>query len=386
MKLSSRGAVPPFIVMDVMRQADARAAAGHRVIHLEVGQPSTSAPAAVRAAATAAIASERLGYTDALGTQTLRQRIAHHYGESYDLDVDWRRVVITTGSSAAFLLAFLAAFDAGDRVAVAVPGYPAYRHILRALNADVALLPVDADTGFQPTPHLLASQGNTLAGIVVASPANPTGSMLSPEKLRLLVEYCLEHGQTLVSDEIYHGITYEMPAATALTFSNETVIINSFSKYYSMTGWRLGWMVVPSAMSRSIECLAQNLYISPPAISQQAACAAFDCRDELNDNVTRYAANRHLLLRGLPKAGFASLAPADGAFYVYARLDDDDEDALPFVGRMLQETGIAATPGDDFDPQRGRRYVRFSFAGDTQDVTEAVERLINWRNGRSQQA
>ncbi len=378
-KVSRRGAVPPFIVMDVLRAANERAAAGHDVLHLEVGQPGTAAPRRVIDAAAAAAAGDRLGYTDALGLPALRQRIAGHYAEIYGIEVDWRHVVATTGSSGAFVLAFLAAFDAGDRVALASPGYPAYRNILAALGVAVIDLEVGPETGFQPTPTMLDRIDGRLDGLIVASPANPTGTMLSPDALAALVRACADRGVRLVSDEIYHGITYGAPAATALAFGEQAIVVNSFSKYYAMTGWRIGWMVPPPPLLRSIECLAQNLFISPPTLSQHAAIAAFDCRDELDGHVARYARNRAILLGDLPRAGFAELAPADGAFYVYADVTPLTNDSPAFCRRMLAETGVAATPGIDFDPARGHRFVRFSFAGGTDEMAEAMRRLIAWR-------
>jgi aspartate/methionine/tyrosine aminotransferase len=378
LKVSRRGQVPPFIVMDVMRAANQQAAEGGDVLHLEVGQPSTGAPAGVVAAARAALG-ETLGYTDALGLPALREAIAAHYRDSYGVALDPARVVVTTGSSGAFLLAFLAAFEAGDRVGLAAPGYPAYRNILTALG----LVPVELQAGvehrYQPTLELLRAQGDTLDGLIVASPANPTGSMLAPAELAALAQHCERSGIRLVSDEIYHGITYGFPTATALASSDEAIVVNSFSKYFSMTGWRLGWMVVPPGMLRAVECLAQNLFISPPSLSQRAAIAAFGCREELDANVARYAANRALLLDELPKAGFDRLAPADGAFYLYADVAHLTNDSQAFCRRMLRETGVACTPGIDFDPARGHATLRFSFAGATEAMAEAARRLIPWR-------
>ncbi len=379
LKGASRGAIPPFIVMDVMRRAHDHHLRSGNVLHLEVGQPSTAAPAAVIEAARRAMTADRLGYTDALGVEALRRRIARHYGETYGVDVGWRRVVVTTGSSGAFVLSFLAAFDVGDRVAVAIPGYPAYRNILGAFGVEVVTVPVDSDSNFQPTPALLGGLSQPLHGLIVASPANPTGTMLSAAELRALADYCADHRMRLISDEIYHGITYSAKAETALAVSDDAIVINSFSKYFSMTGWRLGWMVLPEALIRAVECLAQNLFISPPTLSQLAALAVFECRDELNANVARYARNRALLLAELPKAGFTHLARADGAFYVYADVAELTNDSEAFCHRLLAETAIAATPGIDFDPLRGHRFVRFSFAGSTEDMGEAARRLIAWR-------
>lgn len=381
--LSRRSAIPPFIVMDVMRAAHERAAAGGHVVHLEVGQPSTPAPAAVVEAAQRALVVDRLGYTDALGLPTLRQRIARHYGERYGVDVDWRCVVVTTGSSAGFVLAFLAAFDAGDRLVMAVPGYPAYRHIAAAFGIETVPIEVNASSRFQPTPDHLATLPVTPAGLVVASPANPTGTMLSTAALADLAGFCRERDITLISDEIYHGITYDAPATTALAVSPDVIIVNSFSKYFSMTGWRVGWMVVPNALTRRIECLAQNFYISPPSLSQHAAIVAFDCDRELQENVARYAHNRDLLQRALPALGFPHVAPADGAFYAYVDLSAYTTDSLDYSRRMLAEAGVATTPGVDFDPVRGNRWLRLSYAGSTAEIEDAIARLADWRGGAS---
>lgn len=377
LKVARRGEIPPFIVMDVMRAAAERAAAGGDVLHLEVGQPSTGAPSRVIAAAHAALDAEALGYTLALGTDRLRERIAGHYKAMYGVAVPTERVVVTVGSSGAFLLAFLAAFNPGDRVGVAAPGYPCYRHILRAVGVEVVSIPVGPDSHFQPTPEILERAHMPLDGLVVASPSNPTGTMLRPGELEALAAWCRRHGVRLISDEIYHGITYGAPATTAAGFE-EVVTVNSFSKYFSMTGWRLGWMVVPPDLARAVECLAQNLFISPPSLSQAAALAAFDCTDELDANVARYADNRAVLLDGLPAAGFDRLAPADGAFYVYADVSRFTNDSEAFCRRMLKETGIAATPGVDFDAAEGDRFVRFAFPGTTADMAETVRRLRDW--------
>lgn len=378
MKISRRGQVPPFIVMDVMTAAAAREKTHGDVLHLEVGQPSTPAPAGVLAAAQAALRDDKIGYTVALGIPPLRQAIADHYGRAYGTAVAPERVVVTTGSSGAFLLAFLAAFDVGDRVALAAPGYPAYRNILTALGIEAVEIPAGPDTRYQPTPELLEKHGGKLDGLIIASPANPTGTMLSPEALADLTAYCDSRSIRLVSDEIYHGITYGMGTATALQTSGSAVVVNSFSKYYSMTGWRLGWLVLPEELLRPVECLAQNLTISPPTLSQYAAVAAFDCAEELDRNVARYARNRSLLLEALPRAGFDRLAPADGAFYLYAEIGHLTNDSVEFCRRMLAETGVAATPGVDFDPVRGHATMRFSFAGATEAMAEAADRLHRW--------
>jgi aspartate/methionine/tyrosine aminotransferase len=379
LKVAARGAIPPFIVMEVVRAAAERVAAGGDVLHLEIGQPSTPAPRAVIAAAQAALAHDVLGYTEALGVPALRARLAGFYRERYGVAVPAERIAVTVGSSGAFLLAFLAAFEPGDRVGVTVPGYPAYRHILRALDIVPVELPVGAATDFHPTVALLERIEGPLAGLIVASPANPTGTMLSRAHYQELARYCAARAIRLISDEIYHGISYGEPATTALEVTRDGVVINSFSKYFSMTGWRLGWMVLPEDLVRSVECLAQNLFISAPTLAQHAAIAAFDASAELDQNVRRYAANRALLLDALPGAGFPAFAPADGAFYLYADVGHRTNDSEEFCRRMLAETGVAITPGIDFDPDRGNRYVRFSFAGATADMAEAARRLTAWR-------
>ncbi len=385
LKVGSRGAIPPFIVMDVVRAANQREAAGEAVLHLEVGQPGTPAPSGVLTAARRALESDRIGYTDATGIPELRQRIAAHYGETYGVDLDPSRVTVTAGSSGGFLLGFLAAFDAGDRVALAVPGYPAYRNILSALDIEPVLIVAEEEHRFQPTPNLLeqwqSENGCRLDGLIVASPSNPTGTMLDRPAMTALVDYCRGAGIRLVSDEIYHGITYGAAAVSALELSDEAIVINSFSKYFSMTGWRLGWMVLPEQLRRPVECLSQNLFISPPTLSQLAAVAAFDCRDELETLVASYARNRDLLLGELPKAGFDHLAPADGAFYLYADVAHLTNDSEAFCRRILAETKVAVTPGVDFDPLRGNRFLRFSFAGREAEMAEAAERLRVWLKG-----
>lgn len=379
LKISARGQVPPFIVMDVMRAAAERAATGADVLHLEVGQPSTPAPVGVIAAAQEALRRDILGYTDALGIPALREAIARHYRVRYGIALDPARVVVTTGSSGAFLLAFLAAFDAGDRVGLAAPAYPAYRNILKALD----LVPVELEAGseerYQATVELVRRAPTPLDGLIVASPANPTGTMLHAHELEALARHCEAAGIRLVSDEIYHGITYGPHEATALATGNSTIVINSFSKYFSMTGWRLGWMVVPASLLRAVECLTQNFFISPPALSQHAAIAAFECGEELDRNVARYRENRDLLLAELPKAGFDRFAPSDGAFYLYADVAHLTNDSEDFCRRMLREIGVAVTPGTDFDPARGHGTLRISFAGSTAAMAEAARRLKSWR-------
>jgi aspartate/methionine/tyrosine aminotransferase len=383
LKVARRAGISPFIVMDVMRAANARdrvaGTEAERCVHLEVGQPGTPAPRGVREAAKAALDSDRLGYTDALGVPALRERIARHYLETYGVTVRPERIVVTTGSSGAFLLAFLAAFDHGDRVALADPGYPAYRNILTALGVTPVGIAADLRSRFQPTPELLDRVAGGMHGLIVASPANPTGSMMAPDELAAVTRWCAAKGVRFVSDEIYHGITYGRPAATALAYGDDVIVINSFSKYFSMTGWRLGWMIVPPDLLRGVEVLAQNLFISPPSLPQIAAVAAFDAKPELDANVARYRANRDLLLAELPAAGFSEFAPADGAFYLYADVSHMTNDSEAFCKRMLAGAGVAATPGTDFDPGRGRAFVRFSYAGTETDMIEAARRLKSWR-------
>ena len=378
LKVARRGQVPPFIVMDVMQAAADREAAGGEVLHLEVGQPASSAPEPVLEAARQALIDDRLGYTVAYGVLELRQRISAHYADWYGVEVDPARIAVTTGSSAGFTLAFLAAFEAGDRVAMVSPGYPAYRNILTALGVEPVLLLSGPEHRFQPTPELLEAIDGQIDGLIVASPSNPTGTMLGQSEMAALTRYCQEREIRMISDEIYHGIDYGARAVTALSSDPNAVIINSFSKYFSMTGWRLGWMVVPEDLLRSVECLAQNFFISAPTLSQVAAIAAFDSHKELQANIVRYTRNREVLLQALPAAGLDDLAPADGAFYVYANVARFTNDSTDFCRRLLADTGVACTPGVDFDPDRGNAAVRFSFAGATEDMEEACRRLAAW--------
>jgi aspartate/methionine/tyrosine aminotransferase len=379
LKVSKRGRVRPFIVMDVLRAANERQAAGEDVLHLELGQPGTPAPRGAIEAAQAALETEQLGYTEAFGLGALRARIARYYETRYGVAVDARRIVVTTGSSGGFVLAFLAAFDPGDRVALADPSYPAYRNILLALGIEPVSLAAGPETRYQPTIELIERAGGALDGLIVASPANPSGTMLEADELKALAEYCRGRGIRLISDEIYHGITYQREPSTALAHDDQAVVINSFSKYFSMTGWRIGWMVAPDDLMRSIECLAQNLFISAPTLSQHAALAAFECTDELDRNVAGYAENRALLLDRLPAAGFDRLAPADGAFYLYADVSRLTNDSEAFCREMLDRTGVATAPGIDFDQARGRAYLRISYAGPTAEIAEAATRLAAWR-------
>jgi aspartate/methionine/tyrosine aminotransferase len=381
---SGRSAVPPFMVMDVMAAAARIEASGGHVVHMEVGQPAASAPASAIAAARAALGG-RLDYTEALGIPSLRARIARHYEERYALAIDPARIVVTTGSSAAFVMAFLALFDPGDRVAVAVPGYPPYRHILTALGCQPVLIETTAASRFAITPDLLiaAHRQAPLKGVLVASPANPTGTMMTAEAIGNLLAAAHDEGIRFISDEIYHGLDYAFAAETAARLSDDAVVINSFSKYFCMTGWRVGWMVLPEALVRPVDRLQGNLAISVPALSQIAAQAAFDGRDEVEAVKHVYEENRLVLLEGLPKAGLDRMLPVDGAFYLYADVSRFCSDSVAFAKQMLEKAHVAATPGIDFDPLNGNRFVRFCYAGSTADMHEAVGRIAKWLAART---
>ena len=378
---AARAAIPPFHVMDVWAAAGERQRTHGDLVNLSAGQPSTPAPRPVRSAAAAALDADVLGYTVALGIPALRAGVAAHYGHVHGLAVDPADVVLTTGSSGGFLLAFLAAFDVGDRVAMARPGYPCYRNILTALGCEVVELPCGPETRHQPTVAML-EELDGIRGLIVASPANPTGTVLPPAELAALASYCAGAGIQLISDEIYHGISYPGAPATASawTTSREAIVVNSFSKYFSMTGWRLGWLLVPERLRRAVDRLTGNFTICPPALAQHAAVAAFTPEGyaEADGHVARYATNRALLLDGLVGLGIDRLAPADGAFYVYADVAHLTDDTMDWTYRLLAETGVAVAPGVDFDPVDGHRSVRFSFAGATDDITTAVARLAGW--------
>ena len=373
MRVSRRSEVDPFIVMDVMEAARKAETAGRHIIHMEVGQPGTGAPKAAVAALQKAMVDDALGYTVALGLPALRQRIARLYGEWYDVDLNPERVVITPGSSGGFILAFTALFDTGDRVGIGAPGYPSYRQILSALD----LVPVDLQTADENRLQPVASDltGQSLSGLMVASPANPTGTMLGKSDMQALIDACRHSGTSFISDEIYHGIEYEKKAVSALEITDDAYVINSFSKYFSMTGWRVGWMVVPEDHVRVVERIAQNMFICAPHASQVAALAAMDATDELEANMDVYRANRTLMLQGLPDAGFTRIAPPDGAFYVYADVSDLTNDSRAFAEEILEKAGVAVTPGLDFDPVRGHTTLRFSYARSTEDIAEGLERL-----------
>ncbi len=377
---SARSDVPPFMVMDVMAAAARLEAQGRRVIHMEVGQPAAGAPATAIAAARTALASGPLGYTETLGIPSLRRRIARAYAEWHGIDIDPSRIVVTTGSSGGFILAFLAAFQAGDRVAVALPGYPPYRHILTALGCEPVGIETNAATRWSMTGDaLLAEHRKTpIKGIVIASPANPSGTMMTAPALSDLISVAEDAGIIVISDEIYHGLDYAFAAECAAHISPDAIIVNSFSKYFCMTGWRIGWMVVPPSLVRAVERLQQNLAISVPTLAQIAAEAAFEGRAELEDVRRGYEENRWILLEGLPRAGLDAFLPADGAFYLYADVSWFSTDSLTFATRMLEEAGVAATPGVDFDPVCGRHYLRLCYAGARGDMHEAVEQIGNW--------
>jgi aspartate/methionine/tyrosine aminotransferase len=371
--------------MDLLAAAGRRQRTHGDLVDLVAGQPSTPAPAPVREAARRALDAELIGYTMAIGIPELREAIAGHHRRTHGIEVTADDVVVTTGSSGGFLLAFLAAFEAGDRVAIARPGYPCYRNVLTALGCRVVELPTGPESRFQPTVAMLEALDEPVQGLVVASPANPTGTMLLPEELAALARWCEEHGVQLMSDEIYHGITYaaggsSTAQSSAWETSREAVVFNSFSKYFSMTGWRIGWALVPERLRRPVDVLTGNFTICPPALAQHAAIEAFTDASyaECDGHVTRYAANRQLLLDGLPRLGIDRLAPADGAFYVYADVGHLTDDSMAFCHRLLAETGVATAPGIDFDTEQGNRFVRLSFAGRPDQMTEALDRLAGW--------
>lgn len=372
MRSSTRGDVDPFIVMDVMEAARKAEAAGRHIIHMEVGQPGTGAPAAAKAALIDALG-DPLGYTVGLGLPELRVRIAKHYADWYGVDLNPYRVVITSGASGAFLLAFSALFDNDDRVGLGTPCYPSYRQILKAVGLTAVDIPTTFKQRFQPQPSDVAT--HDLKGLIVASPANPTGTMLTRDEMTALDQACRAHGTALISDEIYHGIGYDRPAVSALEVTDEVYVVNSFSKYFSMTGWRVGWMVVPEDHVRRVERLAQNMFICAPHAAQKLALHAMDCAPELDGNLAVYTANRTLMMDGLARAGFTKCAPPDGAFYVYADVSDYTDDAVAFAADILENAGVAVTPGLDFDPVRGHHWLRFSYARSTEDITEGLARL-----------
>ncbi len=377
---SSRSDVPSFMVMDVMAAAARIEAAGGHVIHMEVGQPAAPAPQTAIKAAQEALARGQVEYTAALGTPSLRARIARHYRDTYKCDVDPEQIVVTTGSSGAFILAFLALFEPGDRVAIAAPGYPPYRHILTALGCEPVLIETHAETRHALTGEALLAEHRKkpLKGVLVASPANPTGTMMSREALTDLIAAAESEGIRFISDEIYHGLDYAFPAVTAAELSPNALVINSFSKYFCMTGWRVGWMVVPPSLVRAMERLQQNLSISVPTLSQIAAEAAFDGAAEMEEIKHGYQENRRILTTGLPQGGLTKFLPADGAFYLYADVSEFTKDSFEFAKAMLEQTHVAATPGADFDPFHGKSFIRFSYARSSAEMQDAVTRICKW--------
>jgi len=380
-KTALRAGIPPFYVMDVWLAAAERQRTHGDLVNLSAGQPSVGAPEPVRAAAAEALAANQLGYSVALGIPELRAAIARAYSDRHALTVDVDDVVLTTGSSGGFLLAFLACFDVGDRVAIASPGYPCYRNILTALGCEVVELPCGPDTRYQPTAAMLAEAG-PLDGVIVASPANPTGTVIPPDELAAIATWCDTTGVRLISDEVYHGLVYSGAPQTSCAWSTsrDAVVVNSFSKYFAMTGWRLGWLLVPESLRRTVDCLTGNFTICPPVLSQVAAVAAFTPESiaEADGHLRHYGANRELLLNGLRDIGIDRLAPTDGAFYVYADVSDFTGDSLSFCEKLLADTGLAIAPGIDFDPARGGAFVRLSFAGPASDITQALSRLGSW--------
>lgn len=380
LKVSRRGSsVPAFMALKILAEARAMQAKGADVLHLEAGQPSKGAPARVLAAAQEAILKHPMGYTEALGIPALRDEIAAYYERRYRQKVDPRRVIVTTGSSGAFLLAFLGAFDAGDKIAMAAPGYPAYRNILLALDLVPVELMSTHEDKYQPTVEKLMALPEKPAGLIVASPSNPAGTMLDKAEMQKLADYCKANGIRMVSDEIYHGVTYEQDGVTALAVTDEAIVINSFSKYFSLTGWRLGWMVVPEDLIEVSTAIMQNLFISPPTLSQYVGLASLPDTSEVDAYVQEYRRNRDLLLSGLPQCGFGRLSQVQGGFYIYADVGGLTNDSPSFCRELLNETGVAITPGVDFDPARGSRTVRVSFAGSTESIEQAVERMMKWR-------
>ena len=377
---SLRSSVEPFFAMEVLAEAARLEAEGRRIIHMEVGQPSAPAPDLALAAARGVLETGRLGYTEASGIAPLRDALVRHYRKGHGVDVPRNRIQVTTGSSAGFNLAFLSAFDAGDRILLTNPGYPAYRNILKVLGLEPVEVEVGEDTRWSLTPdHIEAAlKDGPVAGVLVASPANPTGIMMPPEDLSALIETCGAAGIRFISDEIYHNLDFTPGQMSALEVTDKAIVINSFSKYYCMTGWRIGWMVLPEDLVRPVERIAQSLYISAPELSQHAAAAALDAGQQLEAVKAGYAENRKFLQKALPEIGFDRLLPIDGAFYIYANVEKFGEDSMNFAKRMLHEAGVAATPGIDFDPVHGKDFIRFSFAGSTPDMAEAVERLKRW--------
>ena len=380
MKNSKRGNVDPFIVMDVMEAAREAEESGRRIIHMEVGQPGTPAPKQATNSVVESMTKNNLGYTVALGLPELRKRISELYGEWYNVDINPKRIAITPGSSSAFVASFTSLFDSGERVGIAAPGYPSYKQILKALDLVPVTIQTIMENRFQPLPQNLPN--NDLSGLLIASPANPTGSMLDYKSLSDLIHISQENNISFISDEIYHGIEYEKKAVTALEITDDCYVINSFSKYFSMTGWRIGWIIVPENHIRQIESIVQNMFICAPHVSQVAAIAAMDAKGELEYNMSVYRENRSLMIEGLAKAGFTEIAPPDGAFYIYADISKFSNNSFKFARDILDEAGIAITPGFDFDTERGNETIRFSYAGTTDDMKEGLSRLYKFMKSK----
>ena len=376
MKKSNRGNVDPFIVMDVMENARKAEEQGEDIIHMEVGQPGTAVPKIAQDKLIEKMKNDSLGYTVALGLPELRLRIARLYRDWYKVDIDPNRVVVTSGSSGGFILSFASLFDAKQRIGIGSPGYPSYRQILKAQDLEPVLIETSIENRFQPIAEDLKNRN--LSGVLIASPANPTGSMLNFESMEALITTSIDEKISFISDEIYHGIEYENKAISALQITDDCYVINSFSKYFSMTGWRVGWMVVPESHIRQIERLAQNMFICAPHSSQVAALHALDCNEELEKNLDIYKKNRELMKKGLEEAGFTKTSPPDGAFYIYADISEFSNDSLEFTQLVLKEAKVAITPGLDFDPARGNSTIRFSYARSTKDIIEGLERLQNF--------
>ena len=378
LKIAARSRIAPFIAMDVLARANAHAAAGRDIIHLEVGEPGGGAPARVLEAARHALDAGAVGYTEALGRPALRAAIAEYYHRSYGIAPDPQQIVVTVGASGAFVLSFLAMFDPGDRVIVPEPAFPAYKNILQALGIEVVRMGLGPESRFKPTVAMLEAVSPPVHGLIVASPGNPTGTMLERAELAALAAWCHSRNVRLIADEIYHGITYEQPASTILELDPNAVVINGFSKYFRMTGWRLGWLIAPPDLVRPIELLAQNLFISPPALAQEAALAALGCREELDQRVEVYRRSRDALLGLLPRGGLDRFAPVDGAFYLYADVSHLTDDSHDLCTRILEGAGVALTPGADFDGENGHRYLRLAFAGEPEQVIRGADRLKEW--------
>jgi aspartate/methionine/tyrosine aminotransferase len=376
--------VDPFLAMDVLRKAAELESQGRSIIHLEVGQPGSSAPAPAVKAAMEKLLDGKLGYTESQGIRPLRQAISDHYAAHYDIEVPIERIVITPGSSGAFNLIFLAALNRGDRVILPTPGYPAYRNMVAALGLEVVNIPTTLENNWMPTVAQIeaAHAESPVKAVLIASPNNPTGTMLSTTRLRQLLTFCRRQAIWFISDEIYHGLVYDGEEVCALEFDDNAIIVNSFSKHFCMTGWRVGWTILPEMLVRPVECLAQSFFISTPEVSQYAAVQAFQGLDEMEQVTQGYDANRTYLMRALPELGFTNIAKVSGAFYIYAGIQKFDQDCMAFVDEMLTVAGVAATPGLDFDPDRGHDFVRFSFAGTAADMHDAVTRIGAWLNNR----